>query len=438
MLIENWRPLSMLACDYKIFAKVIANRMSLVMDYLISNDQSGFMKGRYIAQNLIDLNCILKATEQQNIPATLISIDFHKAYDTIERECLYSIMRKFNFGDNIISWVKVCMSDNISTVINNGYFKSFFPITRGFRQGDPLSCYNFNLVIEIIATKIKQNKNIEGVEICKGIEKKLGQYADDMWLVTKHKNSSYKAIFKEFELYSKFCGLKINYNKTEILRLGSLRNSDAEYISGLPIKWSDGPIKILGIQIMSDLNMMGEINYSDLIQKTCAICSTWSARSLSLLGKIIVVNTLILPLFNYRTQVLSSPSKNIIQRFKAIIKKFLWESKKPKIAYDKLISSYEKGGLKLHDLSLRDIALKGKWIIFSQENEESFLNKYLNSITPFKSNIYGTVISQEKIQEPFSLKEFLVIFYLRGVTSIFTTRPVQSKLKVKLYGTTRL
>ena len=78
LIIANWRPLSLLCCDYKIFAKILANRLSMVTKYLIHPDQSGFLKGQFISENLMDLNAVLTITELEQIPASLISIDFQR------------------------------------------------------------------------------------------------------------------------------------------------------------------------------------------------------------------------------------------------------------------------------------------------------------------------------------------------------------------------
>ena len=378
--IENWRPLSLLCCDYKIFAKVISNRISLIINDIIHEDQAGFIKGRYIADNLMDINCIINETNRLNEEYALISVYFQKAYDKVERQSLMLVLRKFNFGNQIIHMIETCMSKNVATVINNGTFKEFFDVTRGLRQGDPQSCYLFNLIIEILAIKIRNNEKIEGIQIGDKY-KKLGQYADDMWNIIKHKDSCYSALFLEFKLFQLFCRLKINYDKTEILRLGSLRNTDAEYYSGLPIKWSDGPVKILGIYVFPDLDVMSEYNYLETIQKICNICKIWSYRSLSLLGKILVVNTLVISLFIYRLQVLSSPSQDILKRYKDIITEFLWEHKRPKIAYNRLITSYEQGGLQLQDLKLKDQALKCKCIL-SKTSENTLFTQLLYKYLP--------------------------------------------------------
>ena len=82
-LIANWRPLTLLNCDYKIFAKALANRLECVIQDLIHSDQAGFLKGRSIADNLMDINSIIKYSEANNIPAVIIAIDFCKAYDCV-------------------------------------------------------------------------------------------------------------------------------------------------------------------------------------------------------------------------------------------------------------------------------------------------------------------------------------------------------------------
>ena len=360
LLINNWRPLTLLCCDYKFFAKILSNRLSLVIQYLIHEDQTGFIKNRSIALNLMNINSVLVKAEENQVPGALMSFDYYKAYDSVEKVAIFSILRKFNFGEFFIRLIALCLKAPQSTVMNNGRFGQFFKVERGLRQGDPLSCFVFILIVEIIAVKIRNNQDIEGIDIGSQ-NKKLGQYADDLWVSIKHKEKCYRALFKELGKFSDYTGLKINYNKTEVLRIGPLKHTDAEYYSELPIKWSDGPVQILGIKVTSCIDKMSEINYLDVLQKVCKICDVWSKRSLTLLGKITVVNTLILPLFVYRLQVLDSPSSEIIKKLKAVIMLFLWDGKNAKIAYNRLISSFENGGLRLQDVKIKDTALKCKW-----------------------------------------------------------------------------
>ena len=100
-ILANWRPITLLNLDYKIASKVIAKRMEKVLSLLINPDQTGFIKGRFIGQNIRLINDILEQTKLQNIPGILLQLDFRKAFDTIEWEFIQRTIALFNFGDSI-------------------------------------------------------------------------------------------------------------------------------------------------------------------------------------------------------------------------------------------------------------------------------------------------------------------------------------------------
>ena len=77
-LIKNWRPLTLLNCDYKIASKAIANRIKMVLPKLISEDQSGFIKNRCISDNIRTLDSAIKYAENKGLPGLLLFLDFKK------------------------------------------------------------------------------------------------------------------------------------------------------------------------------------------------------------------------------------------------------------------------------------------------------------------------------------------------------------------------
>ena len=85
-LIENWRPISLLIVDYKIISKTTANRLEVVLPKLIHHNQVDFVTGRNIAENLRAISDIFDYTKDFNIPGILISVDFHKAFDSSEHQ----------------------------------------------------------------------------------------------------------------------------------------------------------------------------------------------------------------------------------------------------------------------------------------------------------------------------------------------------------------
>ena len=83
ILIKNWRPLTLLNCDYEIASKAIARRIKTFLPKQITDDQTGILKGRCISENIRLLDSVIKYTDGRNIPGLLLFIDFKKAFDTL-------------------------------------------------------------------------------------------------------------------------------------------------------------------------------------------------------------------------------------------------------------------------------------------------------------------------------------------------------------------
>lgn len=148
----------MLNFDYKIVAKVIANRVIGILPKLIDSDQTGYMKNRFICENIRTITDLITLTNLKNIPGLILLVDFEKAFDTVEWSYLNRILNIFGFEDSFKSWVKILYTDFSSCIINDGFTSNFFNISRGVRQGCPLSPYLFVLCVEILAIAIRQNK----------------------------------------------------------------------------------------------------------------------------------------------------------------------------------------------------------------------------------------------------------------------------------------
>ena len=118
--IKNWRPLTLLNCDYKIAAKAIANRIKTVIPKLINSDQTGFLKGRFIGENIRLIDSIIKYASESNIPGLLLFIDFEKAFDSVEWSFIERTLQYFGFGPSLTRWVKTFYKKIESCVLNNG------------------------------------------------------------------------------------------------------------------------------------------------------------------------------------------------------------------------------------------------------------------------------------------------------------------------------
>ena len=90
--LKNWRPISLLNVVYKIASGCIAKRMKTKLGKLINRGQTGFIKGRFIGENIRLIYDIMHYTEYNQIPDLLMLIDFEKAFDTISLNFIYQTL----------------------------------------------------------------------------------------------------------------------------------------------------------------------------------------------------------------------------------------------------------------------------------------------------------------------------------------------------------
>ena len=216
--LKNWRPLTLLSCDYKIASK--ASRLKFELSDLIDHDQTGFLKGRSIAENI----CLIKR-KMKDIPGLLLFIDFEKAFVTIEWTFLPKALEHFGFGSSLINWINLFYSDIQSCIMNNGWSGSFFSFGRGVRQGSLLSPHLFILFVEVLAIAIRGGNEIKGLSVG-NIECKLSQYADDTTMILDGSQASLERSFALLDSFGQLSGLRVNRGKTEVLWIGSKKGSN--------------------------------------------------------------------------------------------------------------------------------------------------------------------------------------------------------------------
>ena len=376
LFLNQWRPLSLLNVDAKIHSKILANRMYEVLPKIIHQDQSAFIKGRNISDNLLDLASILEYCDEKNMQSLLVSIDFMKAFDTASWKAFYETLRFFNFGENYIQMVEKLFLNTHSCTINNGTSSRWFKLERGFRQGDCYSPPAFITLIEILGLKIRQDDKIVGVKFGH-VQKKHAQFAEDLWASLAAEQDSLDALLETIENYGNFSGLRINYDKTVIMRIGSLKDSDAKLYTQRIITWSH-KVKILGIVFTANVQQTVNMNYDKIMHKINSIIQSWHSRGLTLLGKTLIVNTLIASQLVYLFLNTYCPKKEKVVEIEKEVKKFLWDQKRPLFKQELLQQDYSKGGIRLINMQSKHDSLKCKfavqalgknstWVIKAQE-----------------------------------------------------------------------
>ena len=137
LLVENWRPISLLCADYKIYAKIVANRLQKTLDLLIHPSQTGFIKGRNIAQNIMQMQALMEFCESHQQSVYVVSFDFQKAFDNVEWGAILEVLEKCGFGDFFIKMVKILFKDPKSAVMNNGFWGGLFHLRKINKAGGP-------------------------------------------------------------------------------------------------------------------------------------------------------------------------------------------------------------------------------------------------------------------------------------------------------------
>lgn len=347
--IANYRPITLLNVDLKIGSKAIANRITKIMPQLIGIEQTAFVEGRYIGDAVRTVADVLYYTKDKHVPGILMCIDFEKAYDSVDHNFLHKIIKVFNFGESFQNWIKVFYSKIESCVMNNGVSTGYFNIRRGLRQGDPLSCQLFNLVIQILCSQIHSSKSIQGIAIGNNKEVKLSVYADDMCMFLSNANSANKA-FEVLNNFQQCSSMKINVNKTEAMWIGSARHNNGKHGVKAEVIWTT-VVKILGIYFTYNDKDMIKLNYCKKLNSLKCCLSLWRHRDLSVIGKITVVKTFAISQFLYTSSVISMPI-DIQNQINNIIYKFIWNGP-DRMKRRVLCKNYDEGGLKMIDLKSR-------------------------------------------------------------------------------------
>lgn len=160
---------------------------------------------------------------------------------------MYATLRKMGFGSSFLKWVSLFYTDVQSAVNVNGYLLPFFSLSRGVRQGCPLSPLLYVLVSEVLACNIRANPRIEGLCLPDSSDplSPISQYADDTSLVVCS-DDAIQACFEVYSIYERGSGSKLNMSKSKGLWLGSWAGRSDPPVS---LDWSSAKIKVLGVFI---------------------------------------------------------------------------------------------------------------------------------------------------------------------------------------------
>ena len=440
--IKNWRPISLLNISYKILSTCIANRLQSVLPKIIHNSQKGFMKGRYIGDNIRTLYDIIEYTKVSGIPGLIVAIDFEKAFDSVSWSFIEKSLLFFGFPENIVCWFKSMYRNASSCITFNGQYSNWFKLGRGCRQGDPISPYLYLLCAEIMSLMFRRHNGIKGITI-KDKPTLLALFADDTSLFLDGSEASFRHAFEVLDKFSTMSGLKINNEKTQIMWIGSSIGCGVRFMRDRNFIWDPGTFNILGITFSVNVNEIVNLNFKGKINDVKRDIAKWSKRNLTPMGKITLIKTLIMSKLTYLLINLPDPPANFLQEIDNILTRFLWGGKTNKIKKTTTHKPYHEGGIKMYNIYSSLAAFKLSWL----KRIENYNNEEFPSlrIHPWLTNlkVYGNAYPEhirKTIKNPFWLDVLkhldtlykIPIEFNQGDSNSILAEPIQFNSNLKI------
>ncbi|KAJ4800370.1 RNA-directed DNA polymerase (reverse transcriptase)-related family protein [Rhynchospora pubera] len=393
-IVGDYRPISVCNLIYKIISKLLTTRLRRVITKLVGNNQSAFVPGRVISDNILLLREIMHSFATSSFPkaAFAFKCDLSKAFDRMEWHFVVRVLQIYGFPPTFVSWIKGCIASASFALLINGSADGFITPTRGLRQGCALSPYLFILCMDLLNRMLlfKQSRGqIAGLSISRGAPPISSlMYADDLLICGMAEVQEVKQLKETLDEFCSMSGQLIGADKSSIWF--SKRTSPqmkafcASYLQAYPGECNQ---IYLGVPIYPTKSC----HYNYLVDKVDAKLSVWKARMLSSAAKVVLLKAVIQPMLLYSLGAGSIPDA-VLQRINLKMRAFFWNTgsnnKMRLVPWEVITTPKCNGGLGLVDARVlnRAMTVKMLWRLAAKENEQALWvrvlsAKYLNRST---------------------------------------------------------
>ena len=383
--VTDYRPISCCNVIYKCISKIITNRIIDGIKEVVSENQSAFVPGRRISDNiLITQELMHNYHRNRGPPRCAFKVDIQKSYYTVDWTFLDSILRGFGFHPTMVKWIMACVTSTSFSISLNGDIHGFFKGKRGLRQGDPLSPYLFTLVMEILTLILKRRVRLSDSfrfhKHCEELQIVNVCFADDLFIFARGDVESARVIMDSLDEFKKTSGLVPSIPKSTAFFCNVRNHVKIAILNIMPFVEGQLPVKYLGVPLISSRLLNKDCKI--LVEKARNRIGDWINKSLSFAGRLQLCKSVISSMQVYWASVLMIP-KGIILDIQQLIRGFLWcngdfKRGKAKVAWDDICLPKKEGGLGIRSLEVFNIALMTTHIWNIISNKESLWVRWIH------------------------------------------------------------